>query len=91
MTSLGCVIIGKDPLSLNITQDNLKSLEKELNDIGRLDEKIKLTCKKLIGILNIKNFFVKKYILINIPKIKDNIETAIKKDALVYAFPPLRI
>jgi len=90
-TALGCIMVGQDPISLNITQEDICILRINLNmSVKELTATVRLAYNRLVSLLDIKSPSVKTYIEMSLPKVTINIFNAVKFDTISNVFPPLK-
>jgi len=90
-TALGCIIVGQDPISLNITREDICILRSKLNiSVNELAKTVRLAYNSLVNQLDIKRSSLKKYIEMSLSQVTINISNAVKLDTLPTVFPSLK-
>ncbi|MFZ2538071.1 MAG: DUF6179 domain-containing protein [Oscillospiraceae bacterium] len=90
-TALGSMVIGKDPISLNITKDDIGILYSKLNtSVNELSKIVDSAYNRLVISLDIKRPSLKRYIELSLSKVTATIANAVKTDTLSLVFPPLK-
>lgn len=88
INALGCILLNKNPLKLNIEAGDIKNLQENMETFSEEQLYIQLqkTTQKLFEQLNIINIELQKYILLNLKDITKSLKNALENDQLNAVF-----
>lgn len=88
INALGCILLNKNPLKLNIEAGDIKNLQENLETFSgeQLYIQLQKTTQKLFEQLNIIDIELQKYILLNLKDITKSLKNALENDQLNAVF-----